>query len=176
LVLTSEKSFGKGLESGIDCCRELLLFHGLLILANIDETMSEVKDIRWQYKYVKFNKVLKQLTRFLEISELTEIEEQGVIKAFEYTFEFAWKTLQYLLKSEGIQNIANYKEVIESSLASGYISDKTAWEKMMDARNLTYFTYDEQNAEEMVEDIRTVYLTLFMELRNRLKVLKNNRE
>jgi nucleotidyltransferase substrate binding protein (TIGR01987 family) len=176
LVLTSEKSFDKGFAGGIDFCRELLLFHGLLILANIYETMSEVKDIRWQYKFVKFNKVLKQLVRFLEISELTEIEEQGVIKAFEYTFEFAWKTLQYLLKSDGIQNIANCKEVFESSLASGYISDKSIWEKMMDARNFTYFTYDEQNAEEMVEDIRTDYLALFMELKNRLLVLKNNYE
>jgi nucleotidyltransferase substrate binding protein (TIGR01987 family) len=176
LVLTTEKSFGKGFESGIDFSRELLLFHGLLILANIYETMSEVKDIRWQYKYVKFNKVLKQLTRFSEISELTEIEEQGVIKAFEYTFEFAWKTLQYLLKSDGIQNIANYEEVIESSLVCGYISDKSVWEKMIDARNLTYFTYEEQNAGEMVEDIRTNYVTLFIELRNRLTVLKNNKK
>lgn len=136
--------------------------------------MNQERDIRWQYRFVKFKKVQKQLIRFLEISDLTEIEEQGVIKAFEYTFEFAWKTLHDILEGEGVKQISNYKEVIECSLERGFISDRMAWEKMRDARNLTYFTYDEQNAEEMVEDIRTVYLELFIELRNQLISLQNS--
>lgn len=138
--------------------------------------MIKEKDTRWLYRFVKFNKVYKKLSLFLEKESFTEIEEQGLIKSFEYTFEFAWRTLQDLLVSDGFSHITDLKELIQRSYDQGYISDYSGWRKMIDARNLTYFTYDELNAEAMVKDIGTNYLRLFMELRNRLMVLKNNQK
>jgi len=35
------------------------------------------------------------------------MEEQGLIKSFEYTYELAWKTLQDLLKEKGYIDISN---------------------------------------------------------------------
>jgi len=43
------------------------------------------QDIRWQQRHGNFKKALVQLTKFIDKGELSELEEQGLIKAFEYT-------------------------------------------------------------------------------------------
>ena len=47
------------------------------------------KDIRWQQRFVNFNKAFNQLSKFIVHEELNEMEEQGLIKAFEYTYELS---------------------------------------------------------------------------------------
>jgi hypothetical protein len=51
------------------------------------------------------------------------MEQQGLIKAFEYTFELSWKTLQDLLKHKGYRDILGPRPVIEQSFQDGYIND-----------------------------------------------------
>lgn len=63
------------------------------------------KDIRWEERFINFNKAFAQLERFVAKRDLNEMEEQGLIKAFEYTYELSWKTLQDLLKERGYQDI-----------------------------------------------------------------------
>lgn len=46
-------------------------------------------ELRRQQRYNKYKKALTQLSRFLEHKSLNEMEEQGLIQAFEYTFELA---------------------------------------------------------------------------------------
>ncbi len=58
-------------------------------------------EVRWQQRFSSFQKAFRQLKRFLSKTELNEMEEQGLIKAFEYTYELSWKTLQDLLIEKG---------------------------------------------------------------------------
>jgi len=51
------------------------------------------------------------------------MEEQGLIKAFEYTYELAWKTLQDLLNYKGYSNIVGPRPVLEQSFRDGYLHD-----------------------------------------------------
>ena len=57
------------------------------------------EDIRWQQRFSNFQLALSQLETFFEPPELNGREEQGLIKAFEYTFELAWNSLRDLLSS-----------------------------------------------------------------------------
>ncbi len=129
---------------------------------------KENKDIRWQQRFINFNKAFKQLERFVAKENLNEMEEQGLIKAFEYTYELSWKVLQDLLKDKGYLDIAGPRPVIEQSFQDGYIQDGKGWMKMHKSRNLTSHTYDEETAEEIVEDIRSEYFGLFETLQIRL--------
>ena len=54
-------------------------------------------DIRWQQRFSNYCKALTQLEAFLNPPGLNEREQQGLVKAFEYTFELAWNTLRDLL-------------------------------------------------------------------------------
>jgi hypothetical protein len=48
-----------------------------------------------------YQKALVQLTKFIEKGELSELEEQGIIKAFEYTYELAWKVIKDYYEEQG---------------------------------------------------------------------------
>jgi len=131
-------------------------------------------DIRWQQRFINFNKVFSQLDRFMQEKSLNEMEEQGLIKAFEYTYELSWKTLQDLLKDKGYTNLVGPKPVIEQSFQDGYIVDGKGWMRMHVSRNLTSHTYDEETAEEIIKSIRSEYFDLLKNLQTRLQEEKNN--
>ena len=96
------------------------------------------------------------------------MEEQGLIKSFEYTYELSWKTLQDLLKYKGYQGIIGPKPVIEQSFQDGYILNGKAWMRMHQSRNMTSHTYDQNTAREIIKSIQSDYFELFQQLQNRL--------
>jgi len=130
---------------------------------------GEEKDIRWQQRFANFTKALNQLERFAREQNLNEMEQQGLIKAFEYTFELSWKTLQDLLKHKGYRDIVGPRPVIEQSFQDGYINDGKAWMRMHKSRNLTAHTYNEDIAREIIQGIRQEYFALLEALKIRLE-------
>ena len=63
------------------------------------------EDIRWQQRFANYQLALQQLDTFFEPPALNDREQQGLIKAFEYTFELAWNTLRDLLRSRLEQRV-----------------------------------------------------------------------
>ncbi len=131
--------------------------------------IEENNDIRWHQRFVNFNKALNQLEKFIDKDDLNELEEQGIIKAFEYTYELGWKTLQDLLKEKGYENIVGPKPVIDQSFQDGYIKNGKGWISMHKSRNLTSHTYNEETAKEIVEGIRNLYFRLLKDIQIRLE-------
>ena len=41
-------------------------------------------DVRWKQRFDSYQKALAQLTKFIDKENLNELEEQGLIQAFEY--------------------------------------------------------------------------------------------
>jgi nucleotidyltransferase substrate binding protein (TIGR01987 family) len=135
---------------------------------------EENKDIRWQQRFVNFNKAFLQLEKYVGQQQMNELEEQGLIKSFEYTYELAWKTLQDLLSHIGYKNIVGPKPVIEQCFQDGFISNGEAWLRMHNSRNLTSHTYNQETAKEIVEQIISEYYHLLKDLQNRLEKEKNS--
>ena len=129
---------------------------------------SDKLDIRWKQRYSNYKKALGQMESFPEVGNLNKFEVQGYIKAFEYTYELAWKTLQDLLKERGYSDIAGPRPVIEQSFQDGFISDGETWMQMVKSRNLTSHSYDEETAKSIVNDIENQFLVLFRQLDARL--------
>jgi hypothetical protein len=59
------------------------------------------KDIRWIQRCSNYSKALGQLSKFIEKNELNELEKQGLIQAFEYTYELAWNTIKAYFEDQG---------------------------------------------------------------------------
>jgi nucleotidyltransferase substrate binding protein (TIGR01987 family) len=74
--------------------------------------ISENKDIRWKQRFVNYQKALNQLQKFIKKGELSELEEQGLVKAFEYTYELAWTTLKDFLEYRGQTDIYGSRDAI----------------------------------------------------------------
>ena len=132
------------------------------------------QDIRWEQRFSSFKKAFLQLEKYGTLEKLNELEKQGLIKTFEYTYELAWKTLQDLLKENGYQGVNGPRPVIQQSYQDGYL-DGEAWMRMHFSRNLTSHTYDPKTAEEVVENIKTGYILLFRELINKLEKEKEKK-
>ena len=130
---------------------------------------DKTKDIRWEQRFSNFKKAYSQLAEFPELGELNKFEKQGLIQAFEYTFELAWKTLQDLLKNEGYQNVSGPRSVIEHSFQAGYIRDGEEWMEMLKRRNEASHTYQEEVAEQISSSIKGEFIDLFNDLLKRLE-------
>ena len=107
------------------------------------------KDIRWVQRFDNFTKAYNNLKNAVELSEkreLTDLEKQGMIQAFEFTFELAWKTLKDYL--EYMQVEAKFpREVIKMGFQYELIDDGDKWMDMLEKRNLMAHTYDETKAQ-----------------------------
>ena len=130
---------------------------------------DNTKDIRWEQCFSNFKKAYSQLAEFPELGELNKFEKQGLIKAFEFTFELAWKTLQDLLENEGYQNVSGPRSVIEHSFQVGYIADGEGWMEMLKRRNVASHTYQEEVAEQISSDIKAEFVDLFNDFLKRLE-------
>lgn len=55
-------------------------------------------DIRWVQRFANYKRALSQLEKFIAKGQLNELEEQGLIQAFEYPHELAWNVLRDYLR------------------------------------------------------------------------------
>ena len=129
------------------------------------------KDIRWQQRFSNYKKALQQLGEAVALSqsrELSDLEKQGMIQAFEYTHELAWTTLKDFLEYKGQTEIYGSKDASRKAFQLNIIEDGEGWMDMIQSRNKTSHTYNKETAEEIVAAVTTSYYKLFIGLRNRL--------
>lgn len=122
------------------------------------------QDIRWQQRFANFNKALSQLAKFIAKQELNELEEQGLIQAFEYTYELAWNVIKDFYEDQGESSIQGSKDAIRLAFKRGLIKDGDRWMDMVENRKLTVHTYNEEIASNMVKLIKEQYFQAFTAL------------
>jgi nucleotidyltransferase substrate binding protein (TIGR01987 family) len=136
-------------------------------------------DIRWEQRFNNFRKALSKLEKVVldtPLENLSELEKEGLIQRFEYTYELAWKTLQDVLRHKGYQDISGPNPVLEQAFQDGYIEDGHAWKLMKKARELSSHTYDEETAENIAENIIDSYYHLFKSLELKLEQMRNGKQ
>ncbi|MCI5125547.1 MAG: nucleotidyltransferase [Candidatus Electrothrix sp. AR5] len=131
------------------------------------------EDIRWKQRFSNYQKALRQLQRFIDKGELSELEEQGLIKSFEYTYELAWNTLKDFLEFKGQSDIYGSRDAIRKAFQLGIIEDGEIWMDMIKSRNRTSHTYNEDTAKEISRTVISVYSNAFKEMDQKFDTLKN---
>jgi nucleotidyltransferase substrate binding protein (TIGR01987 family) len=126
-------------------------------------------DIRWIQRFNHFSKALSQFQKFIEQGNLNELEKQGLIQAFEYTYELAWNTLKDYFESQAEANLNGSRDVFRLAFKRGLIENGETWMDMIKSRTLTSHTYNEKIAEEIAADIRQRYFSEFVSLHAKLK-------
>ncbi|MFH0730459.1 MAG: nucleotidyltransferase substrate binding protein [Pseudomonadota bacterium] len=131
-------------------------------------TQMVKKDIRWEQRFSNYRKALRLLQKFIDKGELSELEKQGLVKAFEYTFELAWNTVKDFLEYKGQTDIYGSRDAIAKAFLLGLIQDGEGWMDMLKSRNLTSHTYNEETADEICRAVVKTYHRLFNELEIKL--------
>jgi nucleotidyltransferase substrate binding protein (TIGR01987 family) len=116
-------------------------------------------DIRWKQRFENYCKAFDSLKKAVFLSrerELSELEKQGVIQGFEFTFELAWKVVKDYLEYMNV-DVKFPREVIKKGLQYDILDDGEIWIDMLGKRNLMAHTYDENKAEQALDLITKQY-------------------
>jgi nucleotidyltransferase substrate binding protein (TIGR01987 family) len=132
------------------------------------------KDIRWIQRFYNFNKAVDRIKRFIEKGELNEFEEQGLIKAFEYTYELSWKAIKDFYEHQGETTLQGARDAFRIAFNRGLISEGKLWMQMIDDRNQTSHTYNEEIAQKIIKNIEEQYYQLFIKLQNEFNKIEQN--
>jgi len=131
-------------------------------------------DIRWKQRLHNYNRALIQFNEAIELLHsrpLSNLEKQGLVQAFEFTHELAWKTLQDYFQYQGTFNLYGSRDVFRKALEVGLISDGEKWFESIQSRNLTSHVYDEQVVHDLIDEISRVYAKQLNELNHTLNHL-----
>jgi nucleotidyltransferase substrate binding protein (TIGR01987 family) len=128
-------------------------------------------DIRWKQRFYNYQKALSQLTKFIKKGELSELEEQGIIKAFEYTYELAWKVIKDYYEEQGEVSIQGSRDALRLAFQRGLITDGDNWMNMIKSRIASVHTYNLEVAQQINQDIHDIYFQLFIELKEKMESL-----
>jgi nucleotidyltransferase substrate binding protein (TIGR01987 family) len=131
-------------------------------------------DIRWIQRFSNYKKALAQLENAVKITEerdLSDLETQGMIQAFEYTHELAWNTLKDYLEYQGNNSIKGSRDATREAFKVALIYDGEVWMDMIESRNKSSHTYNEEIADDIVTVVIKRYYPLFIELQTGMEAL-----
>ncbi len=150
------------------------------------------QDIRWLQRFSNYEKALRKLEEAAkrikddyEIDEegnideddfLDDIIKEGVIQRFEYTHELAWNVMKdYLNEVGGIKTLGS-KDSTRQALAGELITNGEVWMEMIQSRNQTSHTYNEEVADGIFGKIIREYLLAFIAFRNTIEGLLSGKQ
>ncbi|MBI2418775.1 MAG: nucleotidyltransferase substrate binding protein [Ignavibacteriales bacterium] len=126
----------------------------------------ETTDIRWIQRFHNYQKALNQLDKFLKKGDLNELEEQGLIQVFEYTYELSWNLIKDFYIYQGETEIQGSRDAFRLAFNRGLIKEGDLWMEMIQSRSLSSHTYSEEITEKVAGRVRGDYFRLFLNLKN----------
>ncbi len=136
--------------------------------------MTGNPDLRWRQRLSNYQRALGQLAEAVELGRqrpLSRLEQQGLIKAFEFTHELAWNVMKDYFEYQGSTAITGSRDAIREAFRLALIADGEGWMETITSRNRSSHTYDEGIASQLAEAIATRYLTLFESFNTRMQEL-----
>ena len=131
--------------------------------------------MRCHQRLENYSKALGQLEKAVTLSkerELSDLEEQGLIQAFEFTHELSWNLLKDYLIFQGNSSITGSRDATREAFRLGLISDGENWMEMIKSRNQSSYSYNEGIAEEISSKITENYCQLFKQLQEKMYEFK----
>ena len=122
------------------------------------------QEIRWQYRFRNFSRAYSLLSEALGrgVDDLNDLEKEGVIQGFEYTFELAWNTLKDRLEYDGmVMESVTARNVIREAVSAKIIDQGETWIDMLIDRNNMSHRFDCDLFEDVLANVRGSYLPAF---------------
>jgi nucleotidyltransferase substrate binding protein (TIGR01987 family) len=136
---------------------------------------SSTPDVRWRQRLSNLDGALTQLAQAVQLAasrELSELEKQGLIQAFEFTHELSWNVMKdYLEYQGGGAPVSGSRDATREAFNRGLISDGAPWMEMIKSRNQTSHTYNKAVAQTIVQKICDEYCTAFQQFRDHMQSL-----
>lgn len=133
---------------------------------------STDQDIRWQQRLNNYRLALQRLTEAVQLHQqrnLSPLEQQGLIQAFEFTHELAWNVIKDYFFWQGNSGINGSRDATREAFAKGILDDGEGWMEMIRSRNQTSHTYNQDVAEQIAGMIIQRYFPLFVAFEKKMR-------
>lgn len=144
------------------------------------------EDIRWIQRFQNFKSAFRKLEEaVIRVQELSNTPnhfhrlhddafleaaiKESIIQRFEFTHELAWKVLKDFLYAVGGIQCMGSKDSTKAAFAAGLIEEGGIWMEMINSRNLSSHTYNEETAND-------IFLAIVQQYYPALKRMKDNME
>lgn len=98
------------------------------------------------------------------------MEEQGLIQAFEYTYELSWNLIKDFYFYQGETEIQGSRDAFRLAFrlafSRGLIMVGELWMEMIQSRSLSSHTYSEEITKKVAGRVRGDYFRLFSNLKD----------
>lgn len=144
-----------------------------------------MEDIRWEQRFSNYNKALLKLEESVNYINhnffdgkddlgyvVDELIKEGLIQRFEYTHELAWNVMKDYAFFQGNSTIGGSRDAVREAFKLQIIDNAALWMDMIESRNKTSHTYNEEIANEIFFKITNDYFQLFL---NFQKVMEEKR-
>ena len=119
-------------------------------------------DVRYKQRFQNYSKafnLLKDALHEKEIGDYSDLELQGIIQRFEFTFELAWKTIKDYLEFINIKlEIVSPLYIIKECATSGVFAQADVhpeiFLEMLKSRNEMSHMYDEAEFRRTIKKIK----------------------
>ena len=131
-----------------------------------------------EYSIKKLKKAYRKLSTGIKLTK-DELDRDGVIQRFEFTFELLWIALKIYLGNQGII-VKTPRDSFAEAFRINIISDEKIFLDMLEDRNNTSHIYDEETSKKIFNHIRENYelkikeIVLFLE--RYLKTLQKKKQ
>ena len=131
-------------------------------------------DVRWLQRLDNYGRALATLQRAVAIARqraLSELEEQGLIQAFEFSHELSWLLLKDFLADQGVSGISGSRDAVREAVVRELLppGSEATWMAMIRSRNLTSHTYNPALAREIAGLIVESYAPALRELQSTME-------
>lgn len=119
---------------------------------------------RIQLKFVEVQKMVLTLNKAIDLVAENKEEKydlwlkDSVIQRFEYSIEWIWKLLKYILLEDFWKDIPAPKQIIKEAYNVGLIKKMKVFINMIDRRNRLAHDYHENFAQYSFEEIAYNYI------------------
>ena len=95
------------------------------------------------------SRAVTQLERAYSKAPVIDLERDGAVQRFEYTFELSRKMIRRHMELMGERDVDRWtvKDLFREAATAGLIDDPRRWFKYQETRNITSHNYDQNKAE-----------------------------
>ena len=133
------------------------------------------QDVRWRQRLSNYTMALRRLVDAVELAgqrPLTQLEQQGLIQAFEFTHELAWNVMRDYFYWQGNSAIAGSRDATREAFSSGLLEDGEGWMAMIKSRNLSSHTYNQSVADAIAGAVISLYCPLMLAFERRMQAIE----
>ncbi|MCW3122572.1 MAG: nucleotidyltransferase [Flavipsychrobacter sp.] len=131
----------------------------------------ENKDKRWAQRFDNYKEALQTIAEVIPVYDnLSELEKDGLIQRFEFTFDLAWKVMQDYLQFSGYNDIKGPRSCIKQ-MAHDNLIDAFVWGEILIARNELSHIYNEDKSRDFLDKIVNDFYPVFQAFNQQMQNL-----